>query len=161
MKRIWTTGISTLTKYPNLPLLHLLESMQQFLSNPDTGHLDLESHCLACAIGKKILDENQFKHAQNMAHCTPTNFKVGNRVFFESKQSGKCNLKWRAGYRIVCIEHSRHYLHIQNQATGKTRPCNVKDVVHELPIDLWNVDTTFGRAVKFMNQPANPPPLFP
>ena len=32
------------------------------------------------------------------------------------------------------------YLHIENQATGKNRSCNVKDFVHELPVNLWNVE---------------------
>ena len=47
---------------PNLPLHQLLEPMQQFLSDPDFGNLDLKSHCLALAIAKKTLDENRFKH---------------------------------------------------------------------------------------------------
>ena len=75
-------------------------------------------------------------------------------VFLKNKQPGKWDLKWRAGYRIVYIEHNRHYLQIENKATGKTRPCNMKDVLHEPPFDLWNVDT-FGRAGKFINHPAN------
>ena len=53
------------------------------------------------------------------------------------------------------MECSGHYLHIENQATGKTRTCNVKDVVHKLPEDLWNVDAMFGRAGKFINHPVN------
>ena len=109
-------------------------AMQQFLGDPDYGCLELESHCLALAIGKKTLDENKFKHAQKTTNHTPHNFKVGYRVLFKNKQPGKGDLKWRAGYRIAHIEHNRHYLHIENQATGKTRPCNVKDVVHEPPI---------------------------
>ena len=75
---------------------------------------------------------------------TPPNFKIGDRVYFKNKQPGKWDLKWRVGYRIVCIEHNGNYLHIENQATGKTRPCNVKDIVHELPVELWNVETKFG-----------------
>ena len=97
-----------------------------------------------------------------MTDCTPPNFKVGNRVFFKNKQTGKWDLKWRVGYRIVCIDHSGHYLHIENQATGKTRCCNVKmwkDVVHEQPVNLWKVDTTFGRAGKSINHPANLPTI--
>ena len=39
----------------------------------------------------------------------------------------------------------------------KMRPCNVKDVVHKLPVEQWNVDTTLGRAGKFINYPANLP----
>ena len=67
----------------------------------------------------------------------PDFFKVGNRVYFKNKQPGKWDLKWRVGYRIVCLKCSGHYLLIENQATGKTRPCNVKDVVRELPVELW------------------------
>ena len=131
---------------PNFPLHQLLEPMQQFLGDPDSGHLDLESHHPALVIAMNTLDENHFKHAQKMIHHTPPNFKVGNRVFFKTKQPGKWGLKWRAGHRIFYIECNRHYPFIENQATGKTRVCNVKDVVHKLPVQLWNVDTMFGRA---------------
>ena len=57
------------------------------------------------------------------------------------------------------MEHSRHCLHIENQATRKTRPYNVKDVGHELPVNLWDVETKFGRAEKFINHPANLPTI--
>ena len=48
---------------PNLLLQQLLTPMQLFLSDPDSGCLDLESHFLALVIAKKTLDENHFKHA--------------------------------------------------------------------------------------------------
>ena len=41
---------------PNLPLHQLLELMQQFLGDPDSGMLNLEAHRLALAIAKKMLD---------------------------------------------------------------------------------------------------------
>ena len=114
---------------PNLSLHQLLESMQWFLGwSRIWTCLDLKSHCLALAIAKKNLDENRFKHAQNWQQTvTPPNFKVGDRVYFKNKQPGKWDLKWRAGYRIVCIEHNRHYLHIENQATGKSRTLQCQD----------------------------------
>ena len=105
------------------------------------------------------MDDNRFKHGQKTTNCTSPNFKVGDRVYFKNKQPGKWDLKLRAGYGIVCIEHNGYYLHIENQATGKTRPCNVKDVVHKLPVKLWNVDTTFHRAGKFIKYPANLPTI--
>ena len=82
---------------PNLPLHQLLEPVQWFLVDPDSGCLDLESHCLALTIAKKTLDENWFKHAHKVTNCTPSSFKVGDRVFFKNKQPGKWNLKWRTG----------------------------------------------------------------
>ena len=42
----------------NLPLHQLLEPMQRFLGDPESGLLNLEAHCLALAIAKKTLDEN-------------------------------------------------------------------------------------------------------
>ena len=121
--------------------------------------LDLKSHCLALAIAKKTLDENCFKHAQKMTHCIPSNFKVAYRVFFK-KSTWQMGSKMEADYRIVCTECNRHYLHIENQATGKTSSCNINSVIHKLPVKLYNVDTTFGRAGKFINHPANLPTLF-
>ena len=40
-------------KDPNLPLHQLLEPMQHFLGNPDSGMLILETHRLALAMAKK------------------------------------------------------------------------------------------------------------
>ena len=57
---------------------------------------------------------------------TSSSFQVGDRVYFKNKQPGKWDLKWRARYSIVCMEHDEHYLHIKNQSTGKTQSCNVK-----------------------------------
>ena len=94
-----------------------------------------------------------------MTNHNLSNFKVGNRIFFKNEQPGKWDLKWRAGYRNVYIECNGHYLHIENQAAGKTRPCSVKDVVHEPPVELWNVDTMFGRAQKFIYHPTNLPTI--
>ena len=55
----------------NLPLCQLLEIMYWFLGDPESGHLDLESHHLALAIAKKTFDDNRFKHAQKKTHTTP------------------------------------------------------------------------------------------
>ena len=44
---------------PNLPLHQLLEPMQCFLGDPDSGKLNLETHRLALAITKKMLDKKQ------------------------------------------------------------------------------------------------------
>ena len=67
----------------------------------------------------------------------------------------------RPGYQIVHIEHDGHYLHIENQATGKTRSCNIKDVLLEPPVELWNIDMQLGRAGKYINLPANLPTITP
>ena len=49
--------------FPNLPLHQLLEPMQRFLGDPESGLLNLEAHHLALAIAKKTLDENHFRSA--------------------------------------------------------------------------------------------------
>ena len=86
---------------PNLPLHQLLEPMQHFLGDPDSGMLNLETHRLALAIAKKTLDENRFKMAQKTMDHTPPSFKIGDRVYFKNKQPSKWDLKWRPGYRVV------------------------------------------------------------
>ena len=90
---------------------------------------------------------------------TPPSFKIGDRVYFKNKQPGKWDLKWRPGYKIVQIESDRHFLHIENKATGKVQSCNVKDVVLEPPVELWSIDTQFGKAGKFINHPTNLPTI--
>ena len=104
---------------PNLPLHQLLEPMQQFLGDPDSGMLNLEAHRLTLAIAKKMLDKNHFKTAQKTMDRTPPTFKIGDRVYFKNKQPSKWDLKWSPGYRIVQIECDGHFLHIANEATGK------------------------------------------
>ena len=136
---------------PNLPLHQLLGPIQHFLGGSGSGMLNLETHRLALAIAKKTLDENRFKTAQTIMERTPPSFKIGGRVYFKNKQPSKWDLKWRPGYRIVCIEHDRHFLHIENQATGKVCSCNMKDIILEPPIEVWNIDTQFSRAGRYIN----------
>ena len=81
--------------------------------------LNLEAHKFALAIAKKTLDENHIKTAQKTMDRTPSSFKIGDRVYSKNKQPSKWDLMWRPRYRIVQIEHDRHFLHIENQATGK------------------------------------------
>ena len=133
--------------------------MQHFLGDLESGQLNLENHCLALAIAKKTLDKNLFRNTQKTTDRKAPSFQLGGRVYFKNKQPGTWDLKWRPGYRIVHIECDRHYLHMENQAMGKTRLCNVKDIVHEPPIEFWNSDPQFGRAVKFINHPTNLPPI--
>ena len=97
--------------------------------------------------------------AQKAMDREPPSFNLGNRVYFKSKQPGKWDLKWRPRYGIVCFEHNGHYLHIENQAKGKTRSCNVKDVVLKPPTEFWNIDTQFSRAGKYTNHPTNLPTI--
>ena len=133
--------------------------MQWFLGDPDSGKLNLETHRLALAIAKKTLDENRFTATQkNLARDKPA-FQIGDHVYFKNKQPGKWDLKWRPGYWIIFIECDRHFIHIDNQATGKIWSCNVKDIILEPPIKFWNIDTQFSRASCFINHPANLPTI--
>ena len=81
--------------------------------------LNLETHRLALAIAKKTLDENRFKTAQKTMARDKLAFQVRYCLYFKNKQPGKWDLKWRPRYRIFCIEHDGHFIHIENQATGK------------------------------------------
>ena len=94
--------------------------MQCFLGDPDSGKIHLETHRLALAIAKKTLDENRFTASQNTVSRDNPTFNIGDHVYFKNKQPGKWDLKWRPGYRIVCSECNGHYIHIENQATGRT-----------------------------------------
>ena len=78
---------------PNLPLHQLLEPMQCFLGDPDSGKLHLETHRLALAIAKKTLDENRFTATQKTVSRDNPTFQVGDRVYFKNKQPGKWDLK--------------------------------------------------------------------
>ena len=144
---------------PNLPLHQLLEPMQHFLGDPDSGKLHLETHRLALVIAKKTLEENRFTATQKTVSRNNPTFQVGDHVYFKNKQPGKWDLKWRPGYWIVHFEHNGHYIHIENQATGRTRSCNVTDIILEPPVEFWNIDTLFGRASRYINHPANLPTI--
>ena len=117
--------------------------------------LNLETHRVALAIAKKTIDENRFTATQKMMARDKPSFQIGYHVYFKNKQPSKWDLKWRPEYRIVCIECSRHFIHIENQATGKILSCNVTDILLEPPIEFLNVDTQFDRAGCYINHPAN------
>ena len=144
---------------PNLPLHQLLEPMQCFLGDPDSGKLHLETHRLALVIAKKMLDENRFTATQKTVSRVNPAFQIGDRVYFKNKEPGKWDLKWRCRYQIVCIECNGHYIHIKNQATGKTQSCNVTDIILEHPVKFWNIDTQFGRGSRYINHPSNLPTI--
>ena len=144
---------------PNLPLHQLLEPMQHFLGDPDSGKLHLETHRLALAIAKKTLDENRFTASQHTVSRDNPTFNIGDHVYFKNKQPGKWDLKWRPRYWIVRIEHNGHYIHIENQATGRTQSYNIKDIILEPPVKFWNIDTQFGRASHYVNHPSNLPTI--
>ena len=145
----------------NEPLHQLLQPLTRFLGNPDSGLLCLDQHQLSLSIAKKYLDDHRFLTAEKMKDRAEPGFKVGDRVYFKNKTPGKWDLKLRAGYRIVRIEGKGCYLYIENQATGKIRSCNVKDVLLEPISELWDVNPEFGRASKFINHPNNLPDFTP
>ena len=130
----------------NQPLHQLLQPPTRFLGDPDSGLLCLDQHQLSLSIAKKYLYDHRFLTAEKMTDRAEPGFR---------------DLKWRAGYRIVWIECKGHYLHIENQATGKIRSCNVKDVVLEPIRELWNVNPEFGRASKFISHLNNLPDFTP
>ena len=71
---------------PNLPLHQLLEPMQRFLGDSESGLLNLEAHHLALAIAKKTLDENHFRTAQKTPNREAPSFQIGDKVYFKNKQ---------------------------------------------------------------------------
>ena len=145
----------------NQPVHQLLQPLTQLLGDPDSGLLCLDQHGLSLSIAKKYLDDHRFLTAEKTTDRAEPGFKVGDRVYFKNKTPGKWDLKWKAGYRIIWIEREGRYLHIENQATGKIRSCNIKDVVLEPVRELWNVNPEFGRASKFINHPDNLPDFTP
>ena len=69
---------------PNLPLHQLLEPMQHFLGDPDSGKIHLETHTLALAIAKKTLDENRFTASQKTVSRDNPTFNIEDRVYFKN-----------------------------------------------------------------------------
>ena len=118
---------------PKLPQHQFLDPMQCLLGDLESELLNLEAHQLTLVIGKKTLDENHFWTAQKTMNREPPSFKLGDRVYFKNKQPGKWDLKWIPRYRIVHIECNGHYLHIENQTMGKTKSCNIEDILLEPP----------------------------
>ena len=82
---------------------------KHFLGDPGSDMINLETHRLALDTAKKTLDENRFKMAQKTMERNPPSFKIGDCMYFRNKQPTKWDLKWRPGYRIVHIEHDRHF----------------------------------------------------
>ena len=78
---------------PKLPLHQLMETMQCFLGNPESGRLNLETHLLALAIAKKTLDENHFKNAQKTLERKPPSFKTRKQCILQEQATGKMGFK--------------------------------------------------------------------
>ena len=74
---------------PNLPLHQLLEPMQHFIVDLESGILNLKTHRLALAIAKKTLDENRFMAMQKMMARDKSAFQIRDHVYFKNKQPGK------------------------------------------------------------------------
>ena len=109
--------------------------MQHFLGDPESGKLNLEHYCLTIAIAKKTLDENYFRNAQKTTDRKPPSFQLGNRVDFKNKQPGKMGLKMETWVQD-CFVLSMKDTTYRKPINGKTRSCNVKDIVLEPPIEF-------------------------
>ena len=75
-------------RHPNLPLHQLLEPMQCFLGDPESGRLNLENLHLTLAIVKKTWNENHFRNTQKTTDRKTPSLQLGDRVYFKNKQSG-------------------------------------------------------------------------
>ena len=91
LKKLCEKDPSNWNQYLNLH--QLLEPMQQFLGDPETGMLYLEAHRLTLVIAKKTVDDNHFKAVHKTMERTPPTFKVGDRVYFKNKTTSKWDLK--------------------------------------------------------------------
>ena len=74
---------------PNLPLHQLLEPMQCFLGDPDSGKLHLDTHRLALAIAKKTLDENRFTATQKTTSRDNPTYKL--EIMYILKTNNQAN----------------------------------------------------------------------
>ena len=75
---------------PNPPLHQLLEPMQHFLRDPDSGMLNLKTHGLALAIAKKTVHENRFKTAQKL-RTAEKNQPSKKEIMYTSRTSSLAN----------------------------------------------------------------------
>ena len=74
---------------PNLPLHHLLESMQHFLGDPDSGKLHLETHRLALAIARKHWTKIDLQPPKRLSPETTQPFKL--EIMYTSKTNNQAN----------------------------------------------------------------------
>ena len=127
--------------------------MQQFLGDPESVLLSLEAHQLALAIVKKTLDENCFMTAQKTMDREPPSFKIGGRVYFKNKQPG--NGISHGGLDIGLFKLSAVDITytLKIRLLGKTRSCNIKDIVFEPPVEFLNIDTQFSSDRKYLKSP--------
>ena len=77
--------------------------MQCFLGDPDSGKLNLETHRLALAIAKKILDKNRFTATQKILARAKPAFQIGDCVYFKNKQPGKWDLNGDLGTELSTL----------------------------------------------------------
>ena len=102
------------------------------------------------------LNSNMPKRWQTTSHSIS---KLVTEYSIKTNSLAIGDLRWIEVVTELCLHREQWTLptHRKTWLQEKQVPCNVKDVVHEPPVNLWIVDTTFGRAEKFINHPANLP----
>ena len=73
----------------NQPVHQLLQPLTRFLGDPDSGLSCLDQHKLLLSIAKKYLDDHRFLTAEKTTNREEPGFKIGDRVYFKNKTSGK------------------------------------------------------------------------
>ena len=72
--------------YAETQTYHYISSgTNDFVGDPDSGKLNLETHRLALAIAKKTLDENRFTATQKTLARDKPAFQIGDHVYFKNK----------------------------------------------------------------------------
>ena len=99
--------------------------------------------------------ENQKRHYKNRKSVHT--FKVGDLVLLRKNNKDKLELKWEPNYRITRLSHFWSAV-VENQFTGRTKRCNVSDLMTKHPAKDWDLKpATIGRAARFVNHPDNLP----
>ena len=77
---------------PNLPLHQLLEPMQHFLGDPDSGKIHLETHSLALALQRKHWMKTDSQPPKRLFPETTPPFK--SEIVYTSKTNNQANWSW-------------------------------------------------------------------
>ena len=143
---------------PNLSLHQLLDPMQQFLGDQESGLLHLEANQLTLAIANKTLDGNCFMTAQKNRDREPPSFTLVRESIL--KQTAR-----KMGSQVETLIKDYSYWAQQTLPTHwKSGHMEDKVMQHQgyrtwTPVEFWNIDIQFCRARKYINHLANLPTI--
>ena len=118
----------------------------------------IEQSWITLSTTAKMLERMQANQKRHYQHWRATHkVQVGDLVLLKKQNADKMDLRWEPNYRVIRLMSPWSAV-IENQINGKTKQCNVRDLMPKHPSDDCKLKPSLiGRAIRFINHPDNLP----